>query len=136
MHLLAQRGTAPLPAFYALSECWKAANAHAQRHRIGSIGGSSSGWSRRPPPAGRRQASCTRRIRIGAGYTETVRLLNGRRVVVPRSISFDTMPQAEAQAYYDAAFELLAELMETTPAELVSPRSDTSDTAAADAPRG
>jgi hypothetical protein len=59
-------------------------------------------------------------LKIGTGYTETVRLLNGRRVVVPRSIAFDSMPQAEAQLYYDAAFELLAELMGCPVEELLS----------------
>lgn len=58
-------------------------------------------------------------LKIATGYTETVRLLNGRRVVVPRSISFDAMPQAEAQAYYDTAFELLAELLDCSPEDLI-----------------
>jgi hypothetical protein len=48
-------------------------------------------------------------LKIAAGYHEPVTLLTGRRVIVPRSIAFEAMTQPEAQQFYDAAFQILAD---------------------------
>lgn len=48
-------------------------------------------------------------LRIALGHVDEVLTLAGRRVLVPSSTAFAAMSQDEAQAYYDAAFRLLAE---------------------------
>lgn len=47
-------------------------------------------------------------LKIAAGYTASVRLLDGRRVKIPDSTAFDSMSQQDASAYYDKAFAIIA----------------------------
>jgi hypothetical protein len=49
-------------------------------------------------------------LRIAAGCTETVRLIDGRKVLVPRSTAFDVMTEAEAETYFSAALRLVNEI--------------------------
>lgn len=58
-------------------------------------------------------------LRIALGYVDEVKTLAGRRVLVPRSTGFDNMSHDEAQAYYDAAFKLLAETVGIGIGELI-----------------
>lgn len=46
-------------------------------------------------------------LKVALGRVDIVQLLDGRRVLVPQSTSFQAMAQDEAQAYYDAAYRLL-----------------------------
>jgi hypothetical protein len=48
-------------------------------------------------------------LKVATGHVDVVGLIDGRRVLVPQSTSFDAMTQDEAQAYYDAAFKVIAE---------------------------
>lgn len=59
-------------------------------------------------------------LRIALGHVDEVVTFAGRRVLVPSSTAFDAMPHDEAQAYYDAAFRLLAETLDCGVDELTS----------------
>src|SRR5262252_4072642 len=48
-------------------------------------------------------------LKVATGHVDVVRLIDGRRVLVPESTAFDAMSQDEAQAFYDAAFRVIAE---------------------------
>lgn len=46
-------------------------------------------------------------IKIALGLVDIVHLIDGRRVLVPQSTSFEAMTQDEAQTFYDSAYDLL-----------------------------
>lgn len=48
-------------------------------------------------------------LKIATGYVEKVRLIDGRRVLVPESVAFDQMSQDEFTRYFDAAMRVLCE---------------------------
>ena len=48
-------------------------------------------------------------LKVATGHVDIVRLIDGRRVLVPESTAFDAMTQDEAQAFYDAAFRIVAD---------------------------
>jgi len=48
-------------------------------------------------------------LKVATGHVDVVRLIDGRRVLVPESTAFDSMSQDEAQAFYDAAFRVIAD---------------------------
>lgn len=48
-------------------------------------------------------------LKVAAGHTKAVQLLDGRHIRVPDSVSFDRMSQQDAAAYYDAAFRLISQ---------------------------
>ena len=48
-------------------------------------------------------------LKIAMGHVETVRLIDGRRVLVPQSTGFDAMSQEDAHAFYDAALRLVCD---------------------------
>jgi hypothetical protein len=57
-------------------------------------------------------------LKVACGHVDIIRLVDGRRVMVPSSIGFDRLTQDEAQAYYDAAFRVIAdEIMGGMPVE-------------------
>jgi hypothetical protein len=48
-------------------------------------------------------------LKVATGRVDVVRLLDGRRVLVPESIAFDQMTQDEASAYFDAALRVVCD---------------------------
>jgi len=48
-------------------------------------------------------------LKVATGHVDIVRLIDGRRVLVPESTAFDAMTQDEAQAFYDAAFRVICD---------------------------
>jgi hypothetical protein len=48
-------------------------------------------------------------LKVATGRVDVVRLLDGRRVLVPESIAFDAMTQDEATAYFDAALRIVCD---------------------------
>lgn len=60
-------------------------------------------------------------LKVACGHVDKVMLLDGRLVLVPGSIAFDRMNQAEAQRYYDAALRIVAEeIMDCSVDDLVA----------------
>lgn len=47
-------------------------------------------------------------ITVALGFGESIKLLGGRTIIVPGSISFSKMDQAEFDKFYDRAVELIA----------------------------
>jgi hypothetical protein len=48
-------------------------------------------------------------LKVAAGRVDIVLLIDGRKVLVPQSTSFDQMTQDEAQAFYDAALRIVCD---------------------------
>jgi ferric-dicitrate binding protein FerR (iron transport regulator) len=48
-------------------------------------------------------------LKVATGHVDSVRLVDGRRVLVPQSTAFDQMTEAEASAYYDAALRVVCD---------------------------
>lgn len=48
-------------------------------------------------------------LKIATGRIEEVKLITGRRVLVPESVAFDQMSQDEFTRYFDAAMRVLCE---------------------------
>jgi hypothetical protein len=48
-------------------------------------------------------------LKVSTGQVDIVQLLDGRRVLVPKSIGFDAMTQDEASAYFDAALKIVCD---------------------------
>jgi hypothetical protein len=48
-------------------------------------------------------------LKVAAGRVDIVLLIDGRKVLVPQSTSFDQMTQDEAATYYDAALRIVCD---------------------------